>query len=203
MTLHDYIIAFLVTVPLVFGGYFIYFLPQKYGRLKPREFNHVIDLIIPFKPEWVWIYIILFHIFIVSWVFIVQDMRHFVYIVASILVMLFIQVLIGFFFPVKTPNIWRLYEINGSLSKKFLSFVQHIDKGGNCFPSMHVGVSVLVSLHIVEVLINHYGVVAYAVHFIPLIISASTVFTKQHYFVDIFGGFLIAILSYLFFTTLY
>jgi membrane-associated phospholipid phosphatase len=62
--------------------------------------------------------------------------------------------------------------------------VQRFDARSNSFPSMHVSVAMLTSLH----LLPHLGTAAFA---FPTLIALSCVFTKQHYVVDLPAGALL------------
>ena len=75
----------------------------------------------------------------------------------SFLVLLAMQFTVFFFFPVKIPNSWRVYNPNGSLSLRMLAFVHSFDKMVNSIPSMHVSVATLTALHLQLALAPHYG----------------------------------------------
>lgn len=184
----DAVVAFFLAALLIIGGYQVYFLPQKAPLRSSRSLLIALDDKIPFKPRWVWIYSLLYYPFIISIVFTIRDFRQFAYTSVNFLILLVIQISVAFLFPVKVPSRWRSYDPNASISEKFLSIVQSIDKGGNCFPSMHVAVAILASLHIAKNLRGHFGPEVYGIFIIPILIMMSCLFTKQHYILDLPAG---------------
>lgn len=184
----DTIVAVSLAALLILGGYQIYFLPQRINFKSPRRLLLSLDNKIPFSPKWVWVYSFLYYPFIISTILTINDFRQFGYTSVNFVILLLTQVLIAFLFPVKTPDHWRFYDPNNSISEKFLSIVHSVDKGGNCFPSMHIAVATLSSLHIMHNLHDQYGYAAYGIFVMPILIAISTLFTKQHYLVDIPAG---------------
>lgn len=192
MALLDIAVAVFLTIILILGGYQIYFLPQKYPLKSAKKLQISIDEKIPFKPRWVWIYSFFYYPFICSIVLTVKDLKQFCYIGLNFLLLLFSQLLIAYFFPVKTPPHWREYDSKNSLSERFLGIVHHFDKGGNCFPSMHVATSVLTALHITNNLYTSFSSYVFLIFLMPILISMSALYTKQHYLVDIPAGAVLA-----------
>ena len=189
----DALIAFSLAALLIVGGYQIYFLPQKYPFRGSASLLLAIDRKIPFKPRWVWVYSLLYYPFVVSTILTIRDFRQFAYTAANFMILLAMQVTIAFLFPVRTPAHWRIYDAKNSISEKFLSVVHSVDKGGNCFPSMHIAVVTLSALHTTTNLHDKLGMNAYAVFALPILIAVSTLFTKQHYILDIPAGVALAI----------
>ena len=189
----DYFIGAVLTIVMIVGGYQFYFLPQKNRIKAPLSFETKIDRKIPFRPYWVWVYSGLYYPILVFLIFTVDSFSHFMYTAFSFICLLFMHILISFIFPVKTPPDWRIYNKNESISTKFLSIVHHYDEGSNCFPSMHVAVAVLTSLHLAANLSNEWS---YLSHLFPILIAVSTLFTKQHYILDIPGGIILGVLNF-------
>lgn len=84
-------------------------------------------------------------------------------------------------YPVEFPRI----DINPSETWTWLyQIMWSIDQPKNCFPSLHVGIAFLTAL-----LVNQYSRKLGGMFWIwALLISISTLTTKQHYFVDVLGG---------------
>ena len=97
-----------------------------------------------------------------------------------------------YFFPVKIPARWRVYDRGQSLSARFLGLVHSYDGLPNSIPSMHVSVSTLVAFHLSNNL-SIDGAYSLFIFLFPLLIAISALFTKQHYIVDLAPG---AILGY-------
>jgi membrane-associated phospholipid phosphatase len=78
----------------------------------------------------------------------------------------------------------------GPLIRFFMNVVSSLDQPTNCFPSHHVAAAMVATWNI-----RYRGSkVTMAVMFWSLLIFVSTLTTKQHYFVDILGGVIVAAL---------
>jgi membrane-associated phospholipid phosphatase len=183
----DRLLGFLLAILMIILCYQVYLFPQRQLARRGRPLMCRIDDLIPFKPVWVWVYIFAYYPFLISLVSIVPDWRAYFLVTACFLFMLFVQVAIALVFPVQVPDAWRSSASSQSRSLKFLRFIQRIDRGGNCFPSMHVAVAVL-SAALISQLSEATLLWQLAIWLFPLAISASTVFTKQHYFLDVPAG---------------
>jgi len=86
------------------------------------------------------------------------------------------------------PPEWRKYKLN-SVSTKYLKFVQGLDNGRNCFPSMHCSVATYTIL-ILMPLISYYSFM------LLLLIIISCLFVKQHQIADIVPGVLLGWIVY-------
>ena len=194
----DYAVCLIMAIVMIIGGYQFYFFVQRHHALKPREFKPRFDDMIPFWPAWVWIYSGLYYPVILLLVFAQGSYESFSKTAFSFLVLLAMQFTVFFFFPVKIPDRWRVYDRNGSLSLRMLAFVHRFDKLVNSIPSMHVSVATLTALHLHVVLGPSLGGAATAVYLFPLFISLSALFTKQHYIYDILPGVLFGWLAFVF-----
>lgn len=188
MDIFDKIIAVIITALVITGAYQIYLIPQSISIRKTVNFPEIFDHKIPFKPKWVWVYTLLYYPFFFSVILTLDSFEHYAYAILSFTILLLLQVAIAFLIPVKTPEEWRAYDPENSWSEKFLSILQSVDRGGNCFPSMHVAIVSLSVCHIWSNASDWLGAWFAAVIAIALLICASTVFTKQHFVLDIPGG---------------
>lgn len=186
------------SVAFIVGGYRVYFWPQKsplrhcrYGRIG------IVDRLVPFDPRWVWVYSFLYYPFMVSPIFWINSAAEFFWICISYFLLLAIHVGISHIWPIKTPIEWRSYDKSKNSSARFLSFVQSIDKGGNCFPSMHVAVATLTGCYLTNFLSSGLYIYLFFVWICVFLISASTLFTKQHFFSDVVWGAIFGGSSYL------
>lgn len=154
-----------------------------------------LDQKIPFRPKWVWLYSGLYYPYVLSIIPTLSNMNDFYSTCMSYVVLLFSHVTISYLFPIKTPANWRSYGVSCA-SSWTLRFIQRIDKGGNCFPSMHVAVATLTAIHIIG---NGYYESIYVVAMVcavPALVAVSALFTKQHYVADIVPGVLLAFFAY-------
>ena len=189
MTFGDYFVNLVLSGILIVGAYQFYFFTQRHPLRKPIVWRSPIDEAIPFKPQWSWVYSFLYYPAILYLNLLAEDSGHFNKMAFSFLVLLFMQMIFFWLFPVSTPEHWRSINTGKTWSEKFLLFVQKFDQSTNCFPSMHVSVAMLTALHAWS------GLGAWGLLF-PLLIALSCVYTKQHYLVDLPAGALLGCLAY-------
>ena len=154
------------------------------------------DDLIPYRPGWVWVYSCLYYP-VILYINIVMDSAHqFLYVAMSYMVLLVMQMLFFRYFPVATPEAWRVMVRPDNHSERFLAFVQSLDARSNCFPSMHTSVATLTALHLQP----HLGPWAFS---FPVLISVSCLFTKQHFIADLPAGALLGWGAFAAFRTIY
>jgi membrane-associated phospholipid phosphatase len=78
-----------------------------------------------------------------------------------------------------------------NLLTKVLRYLYENDGDSNGFPSAHIYVTLIITYYLFQ--LNYSMLIPYATLFI--LIALSTIFTKQHYLIDIFGGVLFAVLA--------
>jgi membrane-associated phospholipid phosphatase len=96
--------------------------------------------------------------------------------------------------------VWPLSIVRPSfegpgLGRWLMRQVLTVDNEANCFPSSHVYYAVLGAI-----LVRHGGAgrpARWATYVLAVAVCATTVTTGQHYFLDIAGGLVVAVLSYL------
>jgi len=186
-----------IAVLLIVGAYQFYFLPQRRPFRRSIKFHlNKIDHAIPFVPQWVWVYSGLYYPVILYLVLTVDSFKRFNYTTFNFIILLVIQLTFFYLFPVETPKEWRSLSKSDSISNRFLSFVQKFDSRQNCFPSMHVSVATLTAFHLQQNLSLAIGTWSNLAFAFPLLIGLSTLFTKQHYLIDIPAGFLLGWFCY-------
>ena len=188
-----------MAIVLIIGGYQFYFFSQRHGIKSPVEFYLKIDNQIPFRPSWVWIYSGLYYPVILILVLAAKSFEQFNQIAFSFLFLLFVHLVIFYLFPVKTPKSWRDFGQEQSISTKFLSLVHNYDDRGNCFPSAHVSIATLTSLHLFQIYVPQVDAWAGLAFLFPLLNSLSTLYTKQHYIIDEPTGVLLGDLTFNFY----
>jgi membrane-associated phospholipid phosphatase len=166
---------------LIIGAYQFYFWCQRNMIFAPRVLPSKWDDRIPFLPQWVWIYSLLYYPAILLVNFTLQTSGQFALVATSYLFLLGLQMVFFLLLPVETPPHWREVNRGHSLSERFLAFVQRFDAASNSFPSMHTSVAMLTALY----LRPEWGELAFA---FPVLIGLSCLFTKQHYMVDVPAG---------------
>jgi len=181
MKITDYAVNLVLSVFLIVGVYQFYFWCQRNHLTAPRELRLRLDDWIPYWPSWVWIYSCIYYPLILYLNFVMESPRHFTHVAVSYVLLLGLQMAFFVLFPVTTPEHWRSFNRQRTLSERFLALVQRFDARSNSFPSMHVSVAMLTSLH----LLPQLGVLAFA---FPLLIALSCLFTKRHYLLDLPAG---------------
>ncbi len=143
---------------------------------------------IPFQPEFVWIYLSIYPTFLLPFLFI-RDRDFFRIFSLAYITVMFVCYVAYLIYPV---TIERPEFAEDSFSTWALGIVYRADKPWNCFPSMHVAMSLLAALTILEV--HHVrGVLTLL---LTVAIAASTVLIKQHYILDVLGGMGLTLLIY-------
>ncbi|WP_024302651.1 phosphatase PAP2 family protein [Pseudogulbenkiania sp. MAI-1] len=189
MNLSTLTIHLILSGVLIVGAYQFYFWCQRNPLFEPRQLASPLDERIPYLPQWVWIYSLLYYPAILYVNVVLQSAEQFTRVAFSYLALLALQMTFFVLLPVRTPPHWRMANAAGSWSERFLALVQRYDAESNSFPSMHTSVAMLTALHLVPEL----GLTAFA---FPALIGLSCLFTKQHYLVDIPAGAALGWFSY-------
>jgi membrane-associated phospholipid phosphatase len=176
----------LVVIVLLASGYFL--------LNKPRGSTHLletaIDDWIPLVPGFVFPYVSLYLLLVLSvWLFLKADTKVFSMAALAVCIDLVLSDIIYIFFQTR---IERPVLSGSDVSSDILNWIYSIDEPLNAFPSLHTSSSVLCMLLWRKVGSRFWPVIMIW----ALFIVASTVLTKQHYFVDILGGIAVATLSY-------
>ena len=184
----DWLFLAAVTFGLWAGGYFLVGLVTS-GR-PMRHLGIGLDATIPLSPEFVWCYLTIYPMFLIPF-FLVPDRRTAKSVVISYVVILLVSYAFFLAFPVEYAR--PALPSDGSFSVFALSVVYGADPAWNCFPSTHCAMALLSALVILENLglSGAWGLV------VALSIGVSTLFTKQHYLVDVIAGWGLTLAVYL------
>lgn len=152
----------------------------------------LIDDFIGFKPNFIFLYFSSY-VYPLTIFFYGKDkinMDKFLY---TFIVLVAISTLIFFFIPTTIPRMNYVVDENlGFFTRESMKLIRLLDVSNNCLPSLHVSSAVLISLfylHENRKLFFISGVWSLGIIY-------STMATKQHYFWDCLGGFVVAILVY-------
>jgi len=146
------------------------------------------DDIIPFVPQLEFVYIILYLLPVVP-VFAIDDINILKQAFISYIMINIMAFVFFILYPVYCPK--PLINTN-TVSGYALSIEHSMDTTMNSFPSLHAGVSLLVFL----LCRGLNSVLSVALFLTAIMIGASAVLIKQHYVLDIAGGFLLAYIAY-------
>jgi membrane-associated phospholipid phosphatase len=146
------------------------------------------DKMIPFIPEWVWIYLTVYMIFLIP-LFGLTERRLLKLVMTSYIVVMLVCYVFFYLYPVEYPR--PLLQVK-DYSTWALSLVYKNDKPWNCFPSSHCAMAMMAALVLLEInwVFGLWGMIT------ALSIGVSTLFTKQHFIVDVVAGFGLSILVY-------
>ncbi|MBN2281307.1 MAG: phosphatase PAP2 family protein [Candidatus Marinimicrobia bacterium] len=184
MNLIESVMFTVLLAVVITGSYQIFFWVQNNNYFfKTRCFKIALDDKIPFYPVWIWPYSFFYYIMIGLVLARISSIEEGVELIFGGFLLLFLQSMFFLVLPVTVPHFYREYHVD-NLSKKYLRFVQRLDNGRNCFPSMHCSVATYVGLLLVPVL-GHYAYL-----FIG-IIAVSCLLVKQHQVLDIIPGILL------------
>jgi hypothetical protein len=98
----DYVINLVLSGVLLVGGYQVYFWCQRNTLFEVREFSTRIDERIPYRPGWVWVYMLLYYPGIASLSFAPRSPHEFTQVAASFMLLLALQV--AFFLVAPGPH---------------------------------------------------------------------------------------------------
>ena len=194
----DYLIVIIISIIFMIGIYQFYLWTGKHFFYTPRNLSTKFDHWFPYRPVWGWVYICLYPVIAVS-VFTASNMRQFMYALFSYFILIMILLIFYLFFPVKVPPEWHRYRAGNTLSEKMMRILRKFDAPTNCFPSAHVASATLTAFHVMA----NVPVWGYWPFLFPLLISLSVLYTKQHYFADIFPAALLGWFTFFFYTHIY
>lgn len=168
----------------------LYLFAQRFPIFTARELPLTwVDNAVPFIPTTIWLYISEYFFFVAVFLTVKEEKSLNEYFYAWVILQI-ICIPIFWLRPTIFPR--YLFELpNGLDSMSYFVFanMRITDLASNCFPSLHVS-GVFVSALVLR---------KHSKRFLPfliwaIIISASTLTTKQHYFVDVLAGLVLAIL---------
>jgi membrane-associated phospholipid phosphatase len=149
-----------------------------------------IDRLIPVQPAWALVYGALYLFLILLPVFVVREEEQIRRTVSAYLLIWMTAYLFFLVYPTVASrpavvagegfSVWGLRSLDGA------------DPPHNCFPSLHVAHSFVSALACHRV---HRGLGTIAA-FCALLVGVSTLYTKQHYVLDVAGGILLACVAY-------
>jgi membrane-associated phospholipid phosphatase len=171
-----------------------YILPNRFSFYSPYEVPLTkVDRWIPFDPSWTWIYLSYYAFIIFAYFFAktVVDRRRYI---EAMALSAFVSCFIFIFFPTHIGRDPYPLDVHHSLTFWALDRIRFFDKAVNCLPSMHVCMS-----SIAAIAYGSQGLkAAWSSGLWTVLIIYSTMATKQHYFLDVVMGLVLAAGSVLF-----
>jgi len=152
------------------------------------------DQFFSFAPHWIWIYLSeLFFVPIGIYFFKEEEqMRNFA---TSFVLLTMITNLIFLFYPTHMEReLFPNPGAPGSLLFYAFDLLRTVDSPRNCFPSLHVATSFLISFYL-GIKNKKIGQVAF---YYSILVALSTLYTKQHRIMDAMSGLLLALFCFIF-----
>lgn len=160
----------------------------------PGRIQHVpaiaIDSAIPLVPVWSLIYGALYAFLIALPVFVVREEEHLRRTVWAYLSVWILAYICFLAYPTVAPRPEEVAETG--FGAWALRLLYGMDPPYNCFPSLHVAHSFVSALTCFRVH-RHVGIAAIIS---ASLVGLSTLFTKQHYVLDVIAGVLMAVVAY-------
>ena len=181
----------LITGVLLFGVWSgLYYLAAYLIKGDPtHSLYFFLDDYFYFRPEFVFVYLSVYWLFLLG-VFGARSPDESLAILKSGVLLVIISTILHIGFPVEVP---RPDFATTTFSEWTLAIVYASDRPVNCFPSMHCAMVMLAGLAILE-RNRRNGLLVMALIFE---IGLSTIFTGQHFVVDILFGYALAFLAYI------
>ena len=181
-------------VSLACAGLYLFF--NRFNFYQPQELPLLWpDRGIPLLAESIWVYLSIYFMYGITYYLAKDHLNLSKYLYAS-LFQVIISVSIFLVWPTTYPR--HLYPLPNGIDRNtefIFSLIRNIDTPASCCPSLHVSTAFLTSFIFLEEQKRKFPL-----FFIwAVIISLSTLSTKQHYFWDVLGGFIVAVLSYVLF----
>lgn len=160
---------------------------------KHLDLSSDFDRRVPFRPEWVWIYVICFLFWGINYIMITRLGKEewFRFAVGDYLS----RIICGIFFVLLPTTNIRPEVTGDGITAWMMQFIYRMDPAFNLFPSIHCLVSwfCFIGLRGRKEIPGWYR--CFSCIF-AVLVFASTQFTKQHYFIDIIAGVAIAEICY-------
>lgn len=190
-----------VTIPMVvlvsLVPFYIFIGQMMRGRTELHVPALALDRALPLQPAWAMVYATLYLFLIVLPVFVVREQEHIRRTVGAYLTIWITAYVCFFAYPTMAS---RPAEVIGKgFAVWSLRFLYELDPPYNCFPSLHVAHSFVSALTCYRV---HRGVGIVA-GICASLVGLSTLFTKQHYILDVIAGILLASVAYAIFLRTY
>jgi membrane-associated phospholipid phosphatase len=189
-----------VTIPMILLVSLIPFYLVIAGRARGSVVHApelALDRFLPLTPTWALAYGVLYLFLIVLPVFVVQQEEMIRRTVWAYLTVWIVSYACFLLYPTFAPRPDKV--VGNGFAVWGLRFLYNADPPYNCFPSLHVAHSFVSALACYRVH-RTLGLVAISC---ASLVAISTLFTKQHYVVDVIAGIFLALVAYVVFLRTY
>ena len=158
------------------------------------DFTTSFDEMIPFLPQWIWIYHSIIPVIFATSFFMIRTRRLFFTMIWSCVAATIVLNLFYIYLPSFYPRLE--FEVT-SVSEYLVELTRTIDRANNTFPSGHVTFAWLVYYAAsFSRLGNKFATLRIAYFVWASMISFATLALKQHYIVDVVSGIVLATLCF-------
>ena len=187
----DRIIPRYAHLPLIMCGVtqFLAYFCTKYIHIRDYvDLALPIDHVIPVRPEWVSVYILSYVYWIVGYIAVSRVSRERCH---RLCIADYIAMAISAVFFVLVPTTLPRDPVSGGLFAWALNIIYALDTPLNLFPSLHCLISWLLAREMMDIKQFHPAV-RWGAFVFSFLVFASTVFTRQHFIIDIPAGVIVA-----------
>jgi membrane-associated phospholipid phosphatase len=177
-------IFFLIIAYFALAYNILGYLPH-YTSLEAATF---IDKIMPLVPFFVIFYLIGF-VFSVVPLFITHEKKEFYWLAVNYFLILTVSFVMFILIPIEFK---KDFALGTGFFSRLIELVQVVDSDFNNFPSLHVSLNLFTVLFVKD---KNPKLGLWLLP-VPILIILSTMFVKQHLFIDVIGGIVIAALFY-------
>ncbi len=158
---------------------------QEWIGIQRYDLSLPIDAALPFVPAFITIYVLSYFQWVGSYIYHCQESRQLCYRMTTVDIMAKLMTLV--FFLVLPTQMVRPEVTGNGIFESMTGFLYSIDKPISLFPSIHCLESWL-CFRTATMMANRNRWYCTAQFVFTLLVFASVVLVKQHFFVDIFGG---------------
>lgn len=144
----------------------------------------LVDQAMPFIGWTVWVYSSEYVMLPLAFL-LIRDGNNAKALTCALSVAIIISSLVFFWFP---TIMIRPKLLGSDIHEQAMKLLHWVDPPTNCFPSLHVSMMILLAVYLSKES-KSWGLFSWA---LAVLVSVSTLTTKQHYFVDVLGGVFVA-----------
>jgi hypothetical protein len=192
-SLSDVYLRTIFFVLALLAGYELFFVVQTLTlRRKAHVVRSRLDDRIPFVVQWVWVYSFAYYFLLGLPLSFLGRLGQCLTCIGGGFAILLLSSIVYLAWPTTCPPEWRSYKVTGTASR-VLAFVQTMDRGRNCNPSLHCTLAAYTASFVPS---------TFLLLGIPALICLSCLFVKQHSVLDlpislVFGFLVGAIVNHL------
>lgn len=143
---------------------------------------------LPLIPWTIWIYMVYYPLFLVWSVLQIKDEELMNITLYSFALLTILSCAIFLILPISYPRGYYPLGPEQNLTNFIFAMTRAVDTPSNCLPSLHVGLCFLFTWVLFYQKKLFFGIALFS----SILISISTLTTKQHYFYDLVAGFICA-----------